>query len=151
MIAELGYDAVIVRGAGPFAKQLAAAAPDGIDVVVDTVGGDQLPAAVTAARPGARFALVGTLSSQLSPHGSGVAAPVELDAFQLMLKGVTIRGFTTPNDPVAQSEWTQLFGSWLRSGEITFPYTRVQGIDHAAQALHEVINGRHMGTVVVEL
>jgi NADPH-dependent curcumin reductase CurA len=151
MISELGYDAVVVRGAGPFATQLAHAAPDGIDVVVDTVGGEQLPAAVTAARPGARFALVGTLSSQLAPHGFGVAAPVELDAFPLMLKGVHLYGFTTPADPAAQTEWTHLFGDWLRSGEITFPHVRVRGIDHAAQALHEVINRRHMGTVVVEL
>lgn len=151
MISELGYDAVVVRGAGSFAAQLAQAAPDGVDVVVDTVGGDQVPAAVTAARPGARFALVGTLSSQLAPHGSGVAAPVVLDAFQLMLKGVRLHGFTTPDEPVAQSEWTGLFGDWLRSGEITFPHVRVRGIDHAPQALHEVINGRHVGTVVVEL
>jgi len=151
MISELGYDAVLVRGAGPFAAQLAQCAPDGIDVVVDSVGGDQLRAAVGAARPGARFALVGTLSSQLSSEGSGVAAPVELDTFQLMLKGVTVRGFTSPNDPVAQSQWMELLGGWLRSGEIIFPHVRVPGIDHAAQALHDVINGRYMGTVVVEL
>jgi 2-alkenal reductase len=151
MIAELGYDAVVVRNAEPLAAQLARAAPGGVDVVVDTVGGDQLRVALGAARSGARVALVGTLSSQLSPHGSGVAAPVEVDTFQLVLKGITIRGFTTPNDPVAQAEWTGLFGSWLHSGQLTFPHVRVRGIDRAADALHEVITGRHMGTVVVEL
>lgn len=151
MISELGYDAVLVRGAGPFAAQLAQAAPEGIDVVVDNVGGDQLRAAVAAARPGARVVLVGALSSQLSPHGSGVAAPVELDTFPLMLKGVTVRGFANPGDPVAQAQWTELFGGWLRSGEVTFPHVRVRGIDRAAQALHEVIIGRHLGTAVVAL
>jgi NADPH-dependent curcumin reductase CurA len=40
--AELGYDAVVVAGAAPFAEQLTAAAPDGIDVLLDTVGGEQL-------------------------------------------------------------------------------------------------------------
>ncbi len=65
--AELGYDAVVVPGVTPFAEHLAAAAPDGIDVLLDTVGGEQLTAAVGAARPGARFALVGALSGQLSP------------------------------------------------------------------------------------
>ncbi|TVT38733.1 NADP-dependent oxidoreductase [Amycolatopsis rhizosphaerae] len=151
MRSELGYDAVLIRGAAPFATQLAQAAPDGIDVLVDNVGGDQLRAAAAAARPGARLVLVGTLAGQLSPHGSGGSAPVELDAFQLILKGITIRGLVDPRDPVARSDWTERFGDWLRSGEMTFPHVRVQGIDRAAQALLEVFNGLHLGTVVVEL
>lgn len=75
--AELGYDAVLLPGATPFAEQLAAAAPDGIDVLLDTVGGEQLTAAVGAARRGARFALVGALSGQLSadPDGDGATSP----------------------------------------------------------------------------
>jgi NADPH-dependent curcumin reductase CurA len=54
MTADLGYDAAVVRGAGPLAEQLAKAAPDGIDVFIDNVGGEDLRAAVTAARPSAR-------------------------------------------------------------------------------------------------
>jgi NADPH-dependent curcumin reductase CurA len=43
------------------------------------------------------------------------------------------------------------FGGWLRAGDITFPHVRVAGIDHAPRALHEMIDGRHFGTVIVEL
>jgi NADPH-dependent curcumin reductase CurA len=148
---ELGYDAVLVRDSESVTAQLAKAAPEGIDVLVDNVGGDQLSAAVAAARPGARFTLVGTLASQLSPQESGAVAPVDLDAYQIILKGINIRGFTNPPDDGARSEWTARFGSWLRSGEISFPHVRVPGLDGAAQALHDVIRGRYVGTVVVEL
>lgn len=151
MVAELGYDKVLVRGERPFGEQLAEAAPDGVDVVVDNVGGEELRTAVTAARSAARVALVGTLASQLSPAGTGATAPVELDTFALILKGISIHGFTAVNDPAVRRDWVERFGGWLRSGEITVPHVRVPGIDRAADALHEVITGQHIGAVVVEL
>ncbi|MCA2184751.1 MDR family NADP-dependent oxidoreductase [Nonomuraea cavernae] len=149
LVRELGYDATVIRGAAPIEEQLAKAAPDGIDVYVDNVGGDQLRAAVTAARPGARFVLIGALSGQMSPHGTGGAAPVELDTYQLILKRISIRAFQG-FDEQARSQWLERFGGWSRTGDITFPYVRVSGIDHAPRALREMIEGRHFGTVIVE-
>lgn len=54
LIRESGYDAVVVRGAAPIEEQLREAAPDGLDVVFDNVGGEQLAAALAVARRGAR-------------------------------------------------------------------------------------------------
>ena len=151
LVGELGYDAAVVRGtAEPLAAQLATAAPGGLDVVLDNAGGEQLGAAVEAAREGARFVLVGALSGQLAAHGTGRTAPVELDSFQLLLKQITLRCYSADADPDARPEWNARFGDWLRSGEITFPHVRVTGLDRAPQALLDVIAGRHLGTVVVE-
>ena len=149
MVAELGYDAVVPRD-GTLAARLAEAAPDGVDVVVDNVGGEQLRAAVAAARPGARIVLVGTLAAQLSAGSSGTTAPVELDAFQLIVKDITIRGLIGVAERT-RAEWVERFGGWLRSGEITFPHTRIAGIERAPEALQGLIGGRYQGTVVVEL
>ncbi|MFE1959344.1 MDR family NADP-dependent oxidoreductase [Streptomyces sp. NPDC059479] len=151
LVSELGYDAVVLRGAGPIARQLAEAAPDGIDVLLDNVGGEQLVAALGAARQGARFALVGALSGQLSAQRAGGSAPVEIDAFRLVVKGISLRGYSGPDHQDMEKEWTARFGDWLRSGEISFPHTRIAGIDRAPLALLELIEGRHFGTVVVEL
>ncbi|WP_394298348.1 zinc-binding dehydrogenase [Streptomyces rimosus] len=49
---ELGYDAAVMRDTGSVEEQLRVAAPDGVDVVIDQVGGDQLKAAVAVARRG---------------------------------------------------------------------------------------------------
>jgi 2-alkenal reductase len=149
LVSELGYDAAVIRGAEPIAEQLEKAAPDGIDHFVDNVGGEQLQAALAAARPGARFVLAGALSGQLTPTSTGGTAFVELDFYQVILKGITISGLRVPAE--ARSEWLQRFGGWLRSGEISFPHVRVAGIENAPQALHEVIDGRHFGAVIVEL
>jgi NADPH-dependent curcumin reductase CurA len=151
LICELGYDAAVIRGAEPIAEQLAKAAPEGIDVFFDNVGGEQLQAAVTLAREGARFVLVGALSGQLSPDTKGTTSPVELDTFPILLKRITMRGYSADDDVAAEPEWTELFGDWLRSGRITFPHVCLPGIKYAPQALLEVMEGRHLGTVVVEL
>ncbi|MFS8198164.1 MDR family NADP-dependent oxidoreductase [Streptomyces sp. CWNU-52B] len=147
----LGYDAVVVPGRGPVDEQLTAAAPDGIDVLLDTVGGDQLAAAVRAARRGARFALVGALSGQLASGGDGTGALAEIDTFRLVNQGVSLRGYSGLDHPEVTEEWTERFGGWLRSGEITFPHVRIPGMDSAPRALQELFEGRHFGTVVVEL
>jgi len=149
MVAELGYDAVVVRGPVPIAGQLAEAAPDGIDVFVDNVGGEDLRAAITAARQSARFALVGALSGQLAPRGSGSRAPVEVDSFQLILKQITMTGYSAGGDGELRAEWGSRFASWLRSGAIQFPVVRVEGIELAPRALHDLLAGRHLGTVIV--
>ncbi|MBT2232434.1 NADP-dependent oxidoreductase [Nonomuraea sp. NEAU-A123] len=150
LISELGYDAAVIRGAAPIEEQLAKSAPDGIDVYLDNVGGEQLQAAVAAARPGARFVLVGALSGQMSPRGTGGTAPVELDTYQLILKRISIEAFQG-FDEQARSQWLERFGGWLRAGDITFPYVRIAGIDDAPRALQEMLEGRHFGTVIVEL
>ncbi len=158
LMAELGYDAVLLGGEGDlgdsrasFAAQLAEAAPDGIDVLLDTVGGEQLAAAVGAARHGARFALVGALDGQLSARRAGGSAPVEIDSFRIVVKGLSLRGYSGTDHPDVEEEWNGRFGAWLRSGEISFPHVRIPGIDRAPQALQESFEGRHFGAVVVEL
>ncbi|MFH9724819.1 MDR family NADP-dependent oxidoreductase [Streptomyces sp. NPDC017254] len=152
LVSELGYDAAVVRGADrSFAAQLAEAAPEGLDVLLDTVGGEQLSAAVAAARPGARGVLVGALSGQLDPEGTGATARVELDSYSLVLKRVSLRGFSPLDHPGTEGEWRARFGEWLRAGAITFPHVRVAGMERAAEALREVMEGRHLGAVVVEL
>jgi NADPH-dependent curcumin reductase CurA len=149
MIAELGYDAVITRGETPLVEQLAKAAPDGIDVHLDNVGGEELRAAIAVANRGARFALVGALSGQLDPNRSGTTAPVEIDSYQLILKQITMTGYSAGGDLEVGSEGDGRFVEWLRAGRIGFPYVRVSGIESAPQALHDVLAGRHFGAVIV--
>lgn len=150
MTGELGYDAAVVRGAAPLADQLAQAAPGGLDVFVDLVGGEDLQAAVATARAGARFALIGALSGQLGP-GSGTTSPVEIDTFQLIVKQLKLTGYSGGHDPDLVREWRARLAGWLRSGEIRFPHVLVPGISAAPQALQDVVAGRYQGAVIVAL
>lgn len=148
---QLHYDAVVIRGEEPIAVQLKQAAPAGIDVLLDSVGGEQLQAAVGLAREGARFVLIGALSGQLASTGTGRTAPVELDSFQLLLKRITMRGYSADENPEARLEWTHRFASWLRSGNMVFPHVLLKGIENAPLAMQKIAEGGYFGTVVVKL
>lgn len=152
MRTELGYDAVIKRDGGPLIDQLATAAPDGIDVVVDMVGGEQLAAAVTLAREGARCILLGALTAELDSGRATLQAPVELDTFQIILKGVTLRGFSAcEHAPELFWTWVRHLEAWQREGAIRLPSTTFKGIDSAPFALQEACAGRLKGLVLIEL
>lgn len=150
LVSELGYDAAVYRGSTPIAEQLAVAAPEGIDVFLDNVGGEQLQAAIATAREGARVVIVGTLSGQLASHGAGRTAPVELDSVQLLVKRITLRGYSADDDPDAYAEWIQQFARWLEAGSIRFPHEIIDGLDHAPLALERVIRGDYFGTVLIK-
>lgn len=151
LVSELGYDGAIVRGEKPLAAQLAEVAPDGVDIYLDNVGGPQLQAAVKAARTGARFVVVGALSGQLAAQGTGRTAPVQLDSFDLLLKKITIRGYSADDDPEVRSEWTHRFAEWLRLGDICFPHVVIDGLEAAPGAVRDVTDGRHFGVVLAKL
>jgi NADPH-dependent curcumin reductase CurA len=126
---------------------LADAAPDGIDVFVDMVGGEQLVAAVGAAREGARFVLLGVLTAELDRQGASIVAPAALDSFQLILKDVTVRGYSADRDIAAFAEWI----AWQRDAGLHFARTMVAGLDDAPRALHDACEGRMRGVVIVAL
>ena len=58
----LGFDAAFNYKDGPVAKQLREAAPDGIDVYFDNVGGEHLEAAIGSLKPGGHAAICGMIS-----------------------------------------------------------------------------------------
>jgi NADPH-dependent curcumin reductase CurA len=151
LVSDLGYDATVIRGATPIAQQLAETAPEGLDVFLDTVGGEQLHAGIAAARQGARILIVGNLAGQLAVDGVCTAAPLELDSLSLLLKKITIRGYSADDDSHLHAEWIRQFAVWLRVGAIRFPHEIIKGLDSAPLALERAIKGDYFGTVLVQL
>jgi NADPH-dependent curcumin reductase CurA len=146
LVDELGYDAVVLRDGGSFEEHLRKAAPDGVDAVFDNVGGEQLTAALAVANRGARVALVGALAAQL-----GGARSTPVDTFSLISRSITLRGIAGADHLDAVPEWEEVLGRGLREGTLVFPHTRFTGVDQAPRALCELLEGRHVGAVLVEL
>ncbi|MFI9721703.1 MDR family NADP-dependent oxidoreductase [Streptomyces sp. NPDC052396] len=145
LVKELGYDAVVLRGTGSFEEQLRAAAPDGIDAVFDNVGGEQLQAALELANRRARVALIGALASQLG------VSETRLDTLSLVSRSIQIKALALFDHLDLIPEWYEFFGRGLREGTLRFPHTRLPGIAQAPRALCELIEGRHIGAVLVDL
>ena len=62
LVDELGFDAAFNYKKGPVLEQLRAAAPDGIDVYFDNVGGDHLEAAISMLNVHGRATLCGVIA-----------------------------------------------------------------------------------------
>jgi NADPH-dependent curcumin reductase CurA len=149
---SLGYDAVIVQDGRPFVAQLGEAAPDGVDVVVDMVGGEQLSAAITLAREDARFVILGALVAELHAARASAIAPAEIDTYSLPIKGITLRGYSADDDRAeAFEEWLDRLETWRTGNPIELTCTTFSGLEQAPDALQKACEGKLKGVVMVEL
>ena len=145
-VRSLGADAVIDYKAGPVLKQLYEAAPKGIDVYFDNVGGEQLDAAFATARKDARFAICGMI------EGYNSAAPM---AFRYIMRVIAMRirvqGFIYTDYLPRMSEFYRDMGGWIADGQVKNRDTVVDGLDHALDAFLGLFSGQNTGKMLVRL
>jgi len=143
---ELGFDAAIDYREGRLAEALLEAAPDGVDVYFDNVGGEHLQAALTAMNPFGRLAECGMISQYNEP------TPGPDNLFLVVGKKLTMRGFIVSDHADKTADFVRLVGGYLRAGQLVAPETVVEGIEAAPQALLDVLRGgTHLGKLVVRL
>ncbi|WP_067700617.1 NADP-dependent oxidoreductase [Nocardia jejuensis] len=143
---EFGYDAAIDYRAGDLAGQVAAAAPEGIDVYLDSVGGEHLKVAVEAMRPGGRIALVGAISGY---NGNKPAHTPDL--FLAATKEITLRGMLVNSYFPLFGEYIGKAAGWLAEGTLRTRETVYEGLDQAPAAFLGVLSGANTGKMLVRL
>ncbi|SUA73804.1 NADPH-dependent curcumin reductase [Nocardia otitidiscaviarum] len=146
LLEEFGVDAAIDYRAGDLAGQLAEAAPDGIDVYLDSVGGEHLRVAVAAMRPGGRVALVGAISG----YNGGATAPGP-DLFLAATREITLRGMLVNSYFPIFGEYIAKAAAWLADGTLRTRETAYEGLDQAPAAFLGVLSGANTGKMLVRL
>lgn len=145
LVDELGFDAAFNYRDGDLAKQLKGAAPGGVDVYFDNVGGDHLTAAISRANVFARFALCGAISGYNEP----VPGP---DNMAMMIgKRITMRGFIVTDHNDRMADLIREVGAWYAEGRIKAPETVVEGLENAPAAFLGMMRGENTGKMVVTL
>lgn len=142
-----GFDAAIDHKAGPIAEQLATAAPDGIDVYLDSVGGDHLAAAIGALRTGGRVALVGAVAG----YNATAPVPGPTNLYDAVKKELTLRGMLITSYEAKYAEYVEVLSGWLQDGSLHTEETVVDGLDQAPQALVDVLRGTNTGKMLVRV
>ncbi len=145
---ELGVDHVIdYKAEADFTAALLRAAPDGIDVYFDNVGGVQLEAALVAARPLARFALCGMISqynaTDLGPGVRGLIMAVG--------KQIRLEGFIVSSHVDQQAAFIRDVSGWIASGKLKWRETVEEGIENAPSAFLKLFKGENLGKMLVKL
>ncbi|NGO69695.1 zinc-binding dehydrogenase [Streptomyces boncukensis] len=144
---EYGFDAAFNYKSAPVAEQLRAAAPDGIDVYFDNVGGDHLEAALDVLKEHGRVAICGMIS--LYNVTEPPSAPRNLP--EVVKKRLRIEGFLVSDHRDMKEEFFQEVSAWVRSGELTYRETLVEGIENGVEAFLGVLKGENTGKMIVSL
>ncbi|HZH20733.1 MAG TPA: NADP-dependent oxidoreductase [Geodermatophilus sp.] len=143
---ELGCTAAFDHHDG-VARGLAEAAPDGVDLFFDNVGGEHLEAAIGALRVHGRAALCGSISGY-----NAVEPPPGPRNLGLMVgKRLTLRGFLVSDHADLRPEFTETVTGWLRSGDLVVRETVHEGIEQAVPAFLALLRGGNTGKLVVRL
>ncbi|RYY12185.1 MAG: NADP-dependent oxidoreductase [Alphaproteobacteria bacterium] len=146
-VKSLGADQVIdYKGDVSLVKALGAAAPDGIDVYFDNVGGSHLDAALAHANDQARFAVCGMI------EGYNSTTPTELKYLMRVIAArIRIQGFlVTPYFARAQ-EFYQDMAAMVKSGALTSQDTVHDGLDATPDAFLGLFSGGNTGKMLVRL
>ncbi len=144
---ELGLTAFSYRD-GAVRDLLAQAAPDGIDVYFDNVGGEHLEAALGALRVHGRAALCGSIS------GYNATAPVPgPSGFSALMvsKRLAVTGFLVSDHGDLRREFTETVSGWIRSGDLVVRETVYEGLEQAVPAFLDLLRGANTGKMVVRL
>jgi NADPH-dependent curcumin reductase CurA len=145
-VRSLGADAVIDYSAGPLVKALAAAAPDGIDVYFDNVGGDHLDAALAVARRNARFAICGMIEA----YNSGQPAQLRY-IMRIIAMRIRLQGFIYTDYVPRLGEFYRDMGKWIAGGQVKARETVVDGLERMPEAFLGLFEGANTGKMLVKV
>jgi NADPH-dependent curcumin reductase CurA len=137
-VEDFGFDRAFTYKDGDVRGQLAAAAPEGIDVYFDNVGGDHLEAAIIAC-------------GAISRYNDEAAAPGPRNLAMVIGKRLTMKGFLVSDWVKEMPEFIGTVGGLYAAGKLRMKETVVDGIDRAPQAFIDLLRGGNVGKMVVKL
>ena len=145
---ETGADHVInYRTTDDLTAALRAAAPEGIDVYFDNVGGEHLEAALECLKVNGRIAACGMIS-QYNDVGEGVGIR---NLLMVVGKRLTIKGFIVSDYMHRREEALVPMMKWYHEGRLNSRSTVFEGIESAADAMIGLFEGTNTGKMLVNL
>jgi NADPH-dependent curcumin reductase CurA len=145
---DLGLDAVINYKKGELRGALKAAAPRGIDVYFDNVGGEHLNAALPRMNLHGRIAVCGMISAY---NNFGAISEPVTTLSNMIYNRLTMKGFVVYDFEPLRGQFLGDMKRWLEEGGIKYRTTILQGIEQAPAALIGLFSGANTGKMLVQL
>jgi NADPH-dependent curcumin reductase CurA len=144
---EIGADVAIDYKQGGVTAQIAAAAPDGIDVFFDNVGGEILDSVLDNLRltGGSRVVICGAISQYRNLDD--VRGPKLY--LRLAERNAGMLGFVVSHHAARFPEAVSEISALIRSGKLILREHVVTPIDRLPEALLMLLDGKHTGNLVV--
>lgn len=146
-VRSLGADAVIdYKAPGTMIEKLRQAAPDGIDVYFDNVGGDHLDAALGCAKQGARVAICGMIQM----YNSSEVVPLA-NLFRVITARIRVQGFIVSDFRSRWDEFQSDMEGWVAGGKVAGHETIMEGLNVVPSAFLALFSGKNTGKLLVKL
>jgi NADPH-dependent curcumin reductase CurA len=148
LTSELGFDAAVDYKAGNIYRELKAAAPKGIDVYFDNVGGDILEACLPQMNLYGRIACCGAISQYDGiPSATGPRGVPGL----IVVKRLTMQGFIVMDYMEERQQALTDLQSWVQSGRLKVLEDVIDGLENTPQALIGLLAGENRGKRMIRL
>lgn len=143
---ELGFDGCINYSQDDVGTALDRLCPDGISVLFENVGGDQLEAALSRLKVHARVVLCGLISSYNDSQPRG---PRNFD--MLLHKRTTLTGFIVSDFASRFPEALAELAPLVRSGSLKYRQHIVLGLTQAPAAVNMLFDGTNHGKLLLQV
>lgn len=147
LLEDLKLDEAIDYKAGDISAQLARAAPDGVDVYFDNVGGETLDAALGLINRGGRVVVCGGISQ----YGDMDAVRGPSNYLQLVAQSARMQGFTMRDYLDRIAEAFMALAGWQARGEIVFREHVLKGLERFPEAFEMLFAGANEGKLLIEV
>jgi NADPH-dependent curcumin reductase CurA len=148
LTSELGFDAAVDYKDGAVFKALRAAAPNGIDVYFDNVGGDILEACLPQMNNRGRIACCGAISQYdgvPSAHGPR-GVPGLIVVKRLIMQGFIVMDFMGRRDEALKD-----LQSWVAGGKLKVQEDVINGLENTPKALIGLLAGENRGKRMIKV
>ena len=145
---ELGFDAAVDYKAGGVFKALKAAAPKGIDVYFDNVGGEIFEACLAHMRLGGRIACCGAISAY---DGAAPATGPRGVPGLIVVKRLTVKGFIVTDHFAERDEAIQQLRAWVAAKTLKVHEDVIDGLENSPGALIGLLAGENRGKRMIKV
>jgi NADPH-dependent curcumin reductase len=142
---DLGFDAAINYQQPDWKAKLAAAAPNGIDIDFENVGGEIMNTVLGLMNLHGRVVLCGLISgyTKENPGMAGLGT--------VIVKRLRIEGFIVLDYAPRFMEAATQLGQWKMFGKIKDRETIVEGLEKAPDAINMLFTGGNIGKLIVKV
>jgi hypothetical protein len=159
-VEELGFDACVDYKSAEFPEALAKAAPDGIDVYFEGVGGAVLEAVIPLLNPRCRVPVCGWIADYNVDRDQWGPTPLQrlkAEGFPVLGKDGSEHGYRMftfgelSADAVAAEEALGTLSRYIAEDKLHYRESITQGLDSAVDAFVGMLRGENFGKTVVRM
>lgn len=149
LIDDYGFDVAIDykgKSVAELSAEIRAAAPDGVDIVFENVGGDVMDAELMNLAKGARIVLCGLISEYNSPEKVGIR-----NLWQVLVQEATIIGFLIMGYVPRFAEGGAQLAQWMAEGRLRIDEDVQEGLENSYDAFMRLFAGANTGKLVLKI